>query len=105
MALESRPSADQATALQHIADGGAVVYWRPGCGFCAALDRSLGETGDRALWVNIWEDDAAKGYGEDINDGNATVPTFVTTQAGFVVATPEERALAATALEQATPAA
>ncbi len=26
MALESRPSADQATALQHIADGGAVVY-------------------------------------------------------------------------------
>ena len=90
---------------QHIADGGAVVYWRPGCGFCAALDRSLGETGDRALWVNIWEDDAAKGYVEDINDGNATVPTFVTTQAGFVVATPEERALAATALEQATPAA
>ena len=55
--------------------------------------------------MNIWEDDAAKGYVEDINDGNATVPTFVTTQAGFVVATPEERALAATALEQATPAA
>ena len=70
MALESRPSADQATALQHIADGGAVVYWRPGCGFCAALDRSLGETGDRALWVNIWEDDAAVG---DVLQGGGLV--------------------------------
>ncbi|WP_144790285.1 glutaredoxin domain-containing protein [Kocuria palustris] len=104
MTLENRPSADQPAALQHIADGGAVVYWRPGCGFCAALDDSLGEIGDRALWVDIWQDDAAKDYVAEINDGNSTVPTLVTTKAAFVVATPEERALAATALEQAAPA-
>lgn len=103
MSLPNRPSADQTAALQHIADGGAVVYWRPGCGFCAALDESLGAVGDRALWVNIWQDDDAKSYVEGINDGSATVPTVVTMQAGFVAATPEERALAATALEQAAP--
>ena len=50
MALDSRPSADQATALQHIADGGAVVYWRPGCGFCAALDRSLARSDEQLAY-------------------------------------------------------
>lgn len=104
MSIPTRPAADHAAALQHIADGGAVIYWREGCGFCAALDRSLGSAGDRALWVDIWADDDAQSYVASLNDGNATVPTLVTQEASFIVATPEERALAATALEQAAAA-
>jgi glutaredoxin-like protein len=54
-----------------------VVYWRPGCGYCARLKSSLGELGDKALWVNIWQDDEAAAFVRSVNDGNETVPTVV----------------------------
>lgn len=105
MSVQNRRPTDQATALQHLDDGGAVIYWRPGCGYCAALDEALGAQGDRARWVDIWSDPAAEQYVAGLNDGNSTVPTFVTAETSFIVATPEQRALAAAALERAAPAA
>ena len=36
-----------------------VIYWRPGCGFCQRLKGHLGKDGERATWVNIWQDDEA----------------------------------------------
>ena len=54
-----------------------VVYWRPGCGFCARLKSSLGRLRDRATWVNIWADEEAAAYVRSVNDGNETVPTVV----------------------------
>ena len=67
-------------------DGGVVIYWRPGCPYCEALDSKLGELGDHATWVNIWEDPQAEAHVKSLNDGNATVPTVDTGDTHFVVA-------------------
>ena len=54
-----------------------VIYWRPGCVFCARLRGRLGRAGRRATWVNIWQDEAGAAYVRSVNDGNETVPTVV----------------------------
>lgn len=82
----ARAQATQAEAKQVIDDGGVVIYWRPGCPYCEALDEGLGEIGDRATWVNIYEDDDAKAFVESVNDGNAVVPTVTNSEKSFVAA-------------------
>ncbi|WP_066637591.1 glutaredoxin domain-containing protein [Serinicoccus hydrothermalis] len=54
-----------------------VVYWRPGCGFCAMLKARLGKLRDRATWINIWDDEEAAAFVRSVNDGNEVVPTVV----------------------------
>lgn len=54
-----------------------VIYWRPGCGYCQRLKAALGEDGERAVWVNIWQDDEAAAFVRSANDGDETVPTVV----------------------------
>lgn len=54
-----------------------VVYWRPGCAYCQRLKAALGREGEKATWVNIWQDDDAAAYVRSVNDGNETVPTVV----------------------------
>lgn len=54
-----------------------VIYWRPGCGFCAMLKARLGSARDRATWINIWEDEQGAAYVREVNGGNETVPTVV----------------------------
>lgn len=54
-----------------------VVYWRPGCLFCARLRRDLGDLGERAHWVNIWQDRDAAAFVRSVNGGSETVPTVV----------------------------
>lgn len=54
-----------------------VIYWRPGCQYCARLKASLGDLREKALWVNIWQDDEAAAFVRSVNDGNETVPTVV----------------------------
>jgi glutaredoxin-like protein len=54
-----------------------VVYWRPGCGFCAMLKARLGALREQATWVNIWEDEEGAAFVRSVNDGNETVPTVV----------------------------
>lgn len=54
-----------------------VIYWRPGCVFCARLRGRLGRAGRRATWVNIWQDEAGAAFVRRVNDGNETVPTVV----------------------------
>lgn len=54
-----------------------VIYWRPGCTFCARLRARLGRAGRRAAWVNIWQDQEAAAYVRSVNGGNETVPTVV----------------------------
>jgi len=58
-------------------EGAVVIYWRPGCPYCARLRRSLGSLRNRALWVNIWADDAAAARVREINNGDETVPTVL----------------------------
>lgn len=59
------------------ADREVVVYWRPGCVFCARLRGRLGRAGRKATWVNIWQDEAGAAYVRSVNDGDETVPTVV----------------------------
>lgn len=55
---------------------GFVVYWRPGCGFCARLFRTMGRHDLDPVVRNIWEDADARGW---LNEaiGSETVPTVV----------------------------
>ena len=53
-----------------MADGGVVIYWRPGCPFCERLDAKLGELGNHATWVNIWEDPQAEEHVKSLNNGD-----------------------------------
>lgn len=70
------------------AGGGTIdaieFYWRPGCGFCMALDRKLARAGIPMNKHNIWEnpDDAATV--RSIANGNETVPTVVVGAHGMV---------------------
>src|SRR5665811_1039858 len=54
-----------------------VIYWRPGCGFCARLRSTLGERAHDVQWVNIWQDKDAAAFVRSVNDGNEVVPTVV----------------------------
>lgn len=58
-------------------DRRVVIYWRPGCVFCARLRGRLGRLGRRATWVNIWQDPDAAAFVAGVNDGNQIVPTVV----------------------------
>ncbi|WP_346845714.1 glutaredoxin domain-containing protein [uncultured Rothia sp.] len=85
----ARTQATQAEAEKVIDNGGVVIYWRPGCPFCERLDSGLGETGDQATWVNIWEDEAAEAFVKSVNDGNAVVPTVTNSEKSFVASSPK----------------
>ena len=52
-----------------------TVYWRPGCGFCAGLFRSLERLGVEPERRNIWEDEDAADFVRSVAGGNETVPT------------------------------
>lgn len=55
-----------------------VVYWRPGCQYCARLRSAMRRhQGDGAHWVNIWQDRDAAAFVRSVNDGNETVPTVM----------------------------
>lgn len=52
-----------------------VVYWRPGCGYCAALFRELEQAGIETERINIWEDEAGAEFVRQHNNGDEVVPT------------------------------
>jgi mycoredoxin len=52
-----------------------LVYWRPGCPYCAMLRLGLRSARVPATWVNIWEDRAAAARVRAITGGDETVPT------------------------------
>lgn len=59
-------------------------YWRPGCGFCAMLRRSLDQLGVERVEHNIWDSDDDAAIVRRFANGNETVPTVVVGDAGFV---------------------
>lgn len=61
-----------------------TFYWRPGCGFCAHLDRSLSAAGVPLDRHNIWEDPGAAEAVRSAARGNETVPTVVIGEAALV---------------------
>jgi mycoredoxin len=52
-----------------------VVYWRPGCPFCASLRRSLRRAGLATTEIDIWQDPAGAAVVRAATGGDETVPT------------------------------
>ena len=50
-------------------------YWRPGCGFCMALERQFHKHGIKISKHNIWEDAANANHVRNATGGSETVPT------------------------------
>ena len=53
----------------------AIVYWRPGCPFCAKLRLGLRLTRTPHRLVNIHDDPAAAAVVREHNGGDELVPT------------------------------
>ena len=53
----------------------AVVHWRPGCPFCAALLVGLWLRRVPHRRIDIWKDAEAAAWVRSVNGGNETVPT------------------------------
>lgn len=51
-------------------------FWRPGCPFCAMLERDLNEAGIPLRKRNIWDEPGAAAFVRSVADGNETVPTI-----------------------------
>lgn len=66
------------------------MYWRPGCGFCSALERNLNRTGVAFTKRNIWEDPEAAAFVRSVARGNETVPTVVVGDTALVNPSVEE---------------
>lgn len=54
-----------------------TMYWRPGCGFCSALERQLRKADLAFEKHNIWDDANAAAFVRSVARGNETVPTLV----------------------------
>ncbi len=51
-------------------------FWRPGCGFCMALERSLTSAQVPFQKFNIWDDAKHAEFVRSVANGNETVPTL-----------------------------
>ncbi|MEE3187184.1 MAG: glutaredoxin domain-containing protein [Actinomycetota bacterium] len=67
-----------------------TFYWRPGCGFCMALERQLQVAGVEMMFRNIWEDPDAAAFVRNCAAGNEIVPTVEVGGAVMVNPTSEE---------------
>ncbi|HVA69761.1 MAG TPA: glutaredoxin domain-containing protein [Acidimicrobiales bacterium] len=54
-----------------------VVYWRPGCPFCARLRWGLRRMDVASDELNIWGDPSAAAFVRSVNGGDETVPTVL----------------------------
>lgn len=95
------PSTTEAAA-RSADDGRPIVYWRPGCKYCARLRIRLGRDAHRMHWVDIWTDPEAAATVRAANDGNETVPTVFI--AGHPYVNPEPAWLKAQFTDQRTSA-
>jgi len=61
-----------------------VLLWRPGCGFCVALQHGLDKAGLDYTKRNIWRDADAAALVRRFASGSETVPTVVMGELGLV---------------------
>ncbi len=66
------------------------VFWRPGCGFCALLERQLRRSGLELRMRNIWDEPEAAAYVRSVARGNETVPTLRIGAVSLVNPDPDE---------------
>lgn len=68
---------DMSRYVQTVEDSNVLFYWRPGCGFCAALERGLTRAGVVLEKRDIWDDSEAATFVRSVARGHETVPTVV----------------------------
>ena len=61
-----------------------TMYWRPGCGFCAGLERQLVKHAITFEKRNIWDDPDAAAFVRSVARGHETVPTVTVGDASLV---------------------
>ena len=61
-----------------------TMYWRPGCGFCAGLERQLVKHEIAFEKRNIWEDPDAAAFVRSVARGSETVPTVTVGDSSLV---------------------
>lgn len=66
-----------------------VIYWRPGCPYCARLRWGLRRMKVTVEELNIWTDPGAAAFVRSVNGGDETVPTVVV--AGVTLLNPTPR--------------
>ena len=54
-----------------------VVYWRPGCPYCAHLRWGLRRLNVASEELNIWSDPSAAAFVRSVDGGDETVPTVL----------------------------
>ena len=74
-----------------------IFYWRPGCGFCMALEGQLNQTDLAITYRNIWEDPEAAAFVRACADGNEIVPTVEVGETVMVNPSADEVVAAVTA--------
>ena len=72
------------------ADTPVVVYWRPGCPYCARLRWGLRRAKVVTEEINIWSDPAGAAFVRSVNAGDETVPTVVVGTTSLVNPTPRQ---------------
>lgn len=65
-----------AEAQRRVEPGHAVVLWKPTCGYCERLLRSIGQD-PRVTWVSVWIDKDANATVREHNDGDELTPTVL----------------------------
>lgn len=60
------------------------MYWRPGCGFCLALQRNLERLEVSYDKVNIWDSPEGAAFVRSVARGNETVPTVTVGEIAMV---------------------
>jgi glutaredoxin-like protein len=66
-----------------------VVYWRPGCPYCARLRWGLRRMKVVTQELNIWSDPSAATFVRSVNGGDEMVPTVLV--AGEILVNPTPR--------------
>lgn len=61
-------------ALSALRENRSVIFWKPGCMFCARLRRRLGRD-ERFLWINVYRDADADRELRRLNGGDQLTPT------------------------------
>jgi mycoredoxin len=67
-----------------------VIYWRPGCAYCARLRWGLRRMKVTVEELNIWTDPAAAAFVRSVNGGDETVPTVVIAGVTLLHPTPRQ---------------
>ena len=67
-----------------------VIYWRPGCPYCARLRGGLRRMKVAVEELDIWTDPAAAAFVRSVNGGDETVPTVVVAGVTLLNPTPRE---------------